>query len=417
MTRSTIGVSATLWIALAAGTLAAGTGDALAGGGGSKTGPAPAPPPKYASPPKYAGPPKAAPPPKFAPPPTPAKAPGAGTPAKQFAESPALAGKHVERPFGSTGEGRPFAPTGEGRPFGSVGEGRPFGSTGEGRPFGSIGEGRPFGTIGAPTPTGPLTVPAPDAPAPTPGPSLPIPRRLVPNPYVVLPPPSSLTVEPPPEPVAAPPAPVPPPSEPLAPAPSPPPSLAPTDAEIRLATTLAERGRDQLAGGQPYLAEVTLVGAVRLFPDDPVLRLDHAFALLGAGYAHAAAAELLRGLTLDPDLVDRTLNVVAPYGSQERARDAVDVAERYRTAFPLDSHGRFLCGFLALHLGDLERAKAEFEALDRADPEFPFARTFRARTRNAAVASPPSPPAPPESPETVDADGAPDADGAAPRDR
>src|SRR5690606_2291760 len=118
--------------------------------------------------------------------------------------------------------------------------------------------GRPFGSIGAPTPSGPTTTPgAPDDGTPPPGSPPSSPRRLVPNPYVVLPPPSSLTVEVPVVPAAgsSPAEPGPPLAVDAAPgafdpgSPDAPWSLEPTEAEIRLATALAERGRDQLASG------------------------------------------------------------------------------------------------------------------------------------------------------------------------
>lgn len=392
MTNQTTGARTAILLAM---TILGTAGIAVAAGPGNGTGKSkppknglpPAPTPAYAPPPKVAAPPT----------PAPSPTPGAGT-------------------SSTGGAGRAFGSSGSGRPVGSVGEGRPVGSVGEGRPVGSVGAGRPFGAIGRPAETGPLTVPTPDPELPYPPdhpdhpdhpghpdhPMLPeggYPphRNLVPNPYVVLPPPSSLTITPAPESssgtTVAPPAPVPAAPEVASQAA---PTLAPTQAEIRLATTLAERGREQLETGQDQLAEVTLFGAVRLFPDDPVLRLDHAFALIGSGYTHAAAAELLRGLQLDPDLADLTLNVVAPFGSRESFDERLEVVDQYSSAYPLDSHSRFLRAFLAFHLNDIERARADFDALYRADPEFPFVRLFRTRLRSFAPEPPPPPPLSPQ---------------------
>jgi len=329
-----------------------------------------------------------------APTPAPTPAPGAGTPAAAHAASPGLAGQHTGRAFGGTGTSRPF------------------GNTGTGRAFGNTGTQRPFGSIGSPAPTGPLTVPVPTAgttppPAPLTIPGIPKPDQgvhvdsptclplgpVIPNPYIELPAPSSVSFDPPVgavnEPATvAPPAPALPPSE-----STPRVNRAPTPAEIDLAVSLADDGRAQLASGFDSMAEVTFDGAIRLFPGDPVFRLDHAFALLGARHAHAASMEIVRALKLDPDLIERNLNVVAPYGSREAFDQRLAHAELYTRAYPLDSYGRFLRGFLAFHLNDMTRAREEFVALHREDAEFPFAAQFAARVasieRDALLAPPP----------------------------
>lgn len=268
------------------------------------------------------------------------------------------------RPFGAVGKGRPLAPLGTGRPFGASGLGRPL------APLGSVGSSSPAQPASGHRSKGGL---------------------FHPTSAVAIPPPSTLVVEgrtegdtPDATPTGGSEAALDEPNggvsvapdrdrtPPRAPGVSGPPA-GPDPGVVRL----SEEASQWLETGRAAAAEASLAAMVALRPDDAGLRFRHALAALAAGYPDLSGRELARAVALDPDLLEERVDLLSLFGSRSRLENALAAARKYEAAFPLDSHARFLVGFLERHAGSVERGRDLLAALVRDDPGFPAAPTIR----------------------------------------
>jgi len=90
----------------------------------------------------------------------------------------------------------------------------------------------------------------------------------------------------------------------------------------------------------------------------------------------AVAREIHATVRADPGALREIVDPKVYLGGSAGATKVLSAVEARSTAWPLDGEARFVLGWLKMQLGDTDGAQSEFEALLKADPSYPFAKSF-----------------------------------------
>lgn len=162
-----------------------------------------------------------------------------------------------------------------------------------------------------------------------------------------------------------------------------------------LAATLAGRhalyvgiGRLAQVQGQTDAAVDAFTQAVRLSPNDPLLRRELAAALVAAGRTDEAFAELVAALLIAPDNAEALAALADLYVDSDRPHEAIPVLRRVLTIRPTRYQTHYTLAVALSRAGHAEEAAREFERFERLSRE-----ALDARRRS--VVGEPAPPEPP----------------------
>lgn len=112
-------------------------------------------------------------------------------------------------------------------------------------------------------------------------------------------------------------------------------------------------------------------------PQNGFGELSYALALFAEGQYTAASGAIRRGISLVPDVIDRPIDIVRMYGSQEDLESHIQQLRLHVAADPADSRAWLVLGYVLYSSGDPVGAS---RALDRAanlDPDNPVSAIMR----------------------------------------
>ena len=132
---------------------------------------------------------------------------------------------------------------------------------------------------------------------------------------------------------------------------------------------LIDRGDDLFGRGEFDRAVEAYREAIRKAPDDPLAALALGHGLFATGSYREAAAELRRGLRLNPDLVQVQMNRRAFYGDGRVFDEQLQRLEHWVKTSPDDAAARFLLGYNYFFTQHPGKAAVQFALLGRGDAE------------------------------------------------